>query len=77
MSKKIRKAKPDDHENIQKAYELIIELMRFNPQIEASLWPGALFSNLVAGYENSGFSFRDFEYEILSMLKHAETWWEE
>jgi hypothetical protein len=74
--KKFRPSLPYDQENAEKAYQLIMETMNLNAGIETTLWCGAVWSVLVNGYKQSGFSYEDFIKEMHTVSKYYESWWE-
>jgi len=72
-----RTSKDDDQDKIDRAVELIYELMGLNKQIEPTLWAGAVISVLVMGYKNSGSSYKHFRREMSDALDHYADWWDE
>lgn len=54
---KIRNPRDDDQENIQKAFDLIQELMSLNSRIEPSLWCSAMCSILAKQFLGCGYTF--------------------
>lgn len=70
-----RKSLPDDHENIQKAYDLIQETMYKNNNIESTLWSTAVWFSLLNGYKNCGISYEEFVEESSKVIKHYKSWW--
>jgi uncharacterized protein (DUF4213/DUF364 family) len=75
--KEIRPPQASDQENTEKAYELIINLINENEEIERTLWVGAIWSVLVNGYHQCDFSYKDFCEEVKMVSKHYKSWWEE
>jgi hypothetical protein len=75
--KKIRPPRPDDQDNAQKAYQLIMDLMEMNKGIEPALWCGAVWSVLVNGYKQCDFSYEDFRQEVNKISQHYKSWWED
>lgn len=75
--KENRKPKKDDQELAQKAYELIVDLMRNNQQIEPNLWGAAIWSVLTKGYKESNFTYHEFCQEVRDALNHYESWWKD
>lgn len=76
MIREYRLPKPDDQENIYKAHDYLWECINAHPEIESTLWVGALFSTLVAGFVKEGCAFTDFENEIKQMLRHYKNWFD-
>lgn len=74
--KKFRPPLPDDQEKVEKAYQLIMDVMDKNKEIEPTLWCGAVWSVLVNGYQQDEFSYEDFRKEAAKVVKHYEHWWE-
>lgn len=72
---KIRKEKPDDQENIDKAVELLTKLVK-STDIEPSLWVSACLSCIAASYQGNGFSFSDFKKEMTMATNHYKLWWD-
>jgi hypothetical protein len=56
----IRPPHPDDQDNAQKAYELLIETIQANSYIEPTLWASAVVSLLIDGYHDSGINYEQF-----------------
>lgn len=73
----IRPLKPDDQENAEKGFKLILDLMKNHPEIEPTLWAGTLFSVIVNGYRNSDVSYKEFCVEIDRIKKFYKQWWED
>ncbi len=68
---RFREPKEDDQENIQKAYELLMDLIEQNERdIEAALWVGAMICALAENYEKSGISFQQFKTEISQCVEY-------
>lgn len=73
----IRPLKEEDQENTERALSLIQDIYKKHPEIEESLWAGALWSALVCGYINSGFSYKQFIIESTGALKHYKGWFDD
>ena len=58
-----RPSQESDQEKIEKAFNLIKKLMVDHPEIEPTLWAGAVWSILVDGYSSSGMSYEQFTRE--------------
>lgn len=71
-----RPPKPNDQKNTEKAFRLILELYEKHPEIEPSLWAGALWSALANGYLNCHFTFDEFKRQIDDMLKHTKKYYD-
>jgi hypothetical protein len=68
---KIRQKKETDQEDTEKAYNLLLELIRSNQkEIEPALWVGAMICALSENYEKSGVSFEKFLHEIMLCMNH-------
>lgn len=74
---KIRPGKHDDQKNIDKAVDLINELMDSNPGIEETLWSAAMISTVFQGYHNSGCTKKELKEEIFQMHDHYEKFFKE
>lgn len=59
-----------DHENIEKAINLIYELMEMNQDIEPTLWCFAITFCLVNGFYQCGFTYEEFIEEHEKALEH-------
>lgn len=77
MSKEIRFPLDDVEINIQKAFDLVVQLINEHPEIEYTLWAGAIWTILVSGYINCGFSREEFIEEIARVSGHYKEWWNE
>lgn len=73
---KKRKPKKTDQDNVQLAYQMISDLARINPEIEASLWVSACFSAIVDSYRNSGASVEQFCKEMDNVKEHYRKWFD-
>lgn len=73
--KERRPSQENDQANVEKAYQLIKELMSQHPEIEGSLWAGAVWSVFVNGYKQSDFSYEDFCQEVKDACAHSKCWW--
>ncbi len=72
-----RPPKETDQEEIEKAFQLLKGTMAAHPEIEPTLWAGAVWSCLVHGYKSSGFTYKDFEEGIHEVLDHFKKFWDE
>ena len=75
--KEIRPEKDSDQDNIEKAFQLIKVCMQEHQDIEPSLWCGAVWSVLVDGYRNCGFSYKEFCDEWDRIKEHYKKEWDE
>jgi hypothetical protein len=66
--------KDTDQEQIEKAFNLIKDCMAHHPEIEPTLWAGAVWSVLVDGYASSGMTHDQFTQEW-DKLKHFYKPW--
>lgn len=67
-----RPKKETDNDDIEKAIDLIYELMECNPSIEPTLWSSAVTYVLINGYKQSGYSYKEFRKEISTAFDHYE-----
>jgi len=72
MQRKIRIPKITDNEEIEKAINLIYDLMDFNQNIERTLWSSALAFVLIKGFKQSGFTYKEFRNDISQAFDHYE-----
>lgn len=72
-----RCSKKTDQMNIEKAFNILINAMKSDPEIEPTLWAGAVWSVLVEGYINSGMSYELFCKEWDKIKIHYKSWWNE
>lgn len=72
-----RKPKSTDKAEIEKAFQILKKAMQSHPEIEATLWAGAMMSCLVDGYINSHVPYEYFCLELEDMKRHYKQWFEE
>lgn len=72
MKRERRPRKATDNSDIDKAINLIYELMEFNQSIEPTLWSSAVTFVLINGYKQCGYSYKDFRHEISTAFDHYE-----
>ena len=73
---KSRPSKKDDQKNIEKAYIILIETVKKHPEIETSLWAGALMSAFVNMHTNTKIPYKEF-CEALDGIKIIyKKWWD-
>jgi hypothetical protein len=73
--REMRPPKPDDQENAQKAYLLLIDFMSNHPEIEPTLWFSATWSALINGYVSGGFSYPEFLEHMKEVILHYKEQW--
>ncbi len=73
--KEIRPSKDSDQDNTEKAFQLIKNCLEEHPEIESTLWAGAVWSVLVYGYRNCGFSYKEFCDEWEKVKNHFKKEW--
>jgi hypothetical protein len=74
---KTRNPHPNDQENVQRAADLIDELVAMNPEIQPIFWVSASFSGIVNCFINSGISYERFCKEMNKMMEHYKQRWED
>lgn len=74
--KEERPPKPDDQDNIEKAYQIIRTALE-ESKIEPTLCAGATFTILAEGYRNSGFSYKEFCEELDEVKDLFKLGWDE
>lgn len=77
MNRERRPHKPDDEENTQKAYEYLWDCIYAHPEIESSLWLGALMATVTSGFVKDGLKYKDFENEMKVMIRHFKKWFDD
>lgn len=76
MAPRKRKPKNSDQSEAEKAFRLIEETIRNNPQVEVTLWAPALWGILARSYRISGFSYEEFCQEIDNAKIHFKRKWD-
>ncbi len=71
-----RPPKKTDQKQIQKGFDLIMQVMEKHPEIEPTLWAGAIWSVLVHGYNNSGMSYEQFTRAWEEVKHHYKPWFD-
>lgn len=71
-----RPPKKTDQEQVRKGFDLIMKVMEKHPEIEPTLWAGAIWSVLVHGYNNSGMSYDQFTREWEELKHHYKPWFD-
>ena len=74
---KIRPHKESDHDETKKAFDILIKTGKDHPEIEATLWVGALWSLLVTIYEKSGMPYDLFCKELEKIKECYKDWFED
>lgn len=64
-----RKPKSNDHENIDRAFKLLNDLVK-SANIEASLWVPACIAACAEAFYQSGYSSERFMQEMYKITKH-------
>lgn len=68
---KFRPLKKSDQKNVEKALQLLIELIILHQnKIEPSLWMGAMVAALAENCESSEVPFEDFKKEMIKCIDH-------
>lgn len=72
-----RQPKDDDQKNTEKAYKILCKTVEEHPEIETSLWAGALMSAFVDMHQNTKFTYKNF-CEVLDDIKEVyKNWFED
>lgn len=71
-----RPPKKTDQRQIEKAFNLLKEVMVEHPEIEPTLWASAFWSVLVEGYSTSGMSYKQFSLEWNEIKHHYKSWFD-
>lgn len=71
-----RPLKKSDQKQIEKAYNLLKDCIVSHPEIEPTLWAGAVWSILVEGYSRSGMTYEKFTKEWDQVKHHYESWFD-
>ncbi len=71
-----RPRKKTDQDEAEKAFKLLKESMANHSEIEPSLWASAIWSVLVDGYVNCGFSYEEFQNEWDRVKHHYKPWFD-
>ncbi len=68
---KYREKKDSDQKNIQKAYDLLLDLIMANQiDIHPTLWVGAMICALAENYKNSDVPFEYFKEDMINATYH-------
>lgn len=74
--KEIRPPTKLDQDETEKAYQMVMQLMNDHPEIESTLWCGAIWSVLVNGYEQCDYSYEEFCNEVKRISVHYKSWFD-
>lgn len=72
----LRPSKEDDQENIDRAFNILKDVIKAYPRIEPTVWAAAIWSCLVDGYANSGVSYEEFCDEWYKVKEHYKNWFD-
>lgn len=68
---RLRDPKTTDHDNVEKALNLLLELIRSHQkEIEPALWTSAMICALADNYEKSGVPYEFFKQEMEECMSH-------
>lgn len=70
-----RTPKNDDQSQIDKAFEIIKEIIRANSGVEGAILFCAMMSAGVDNYIHSGITYKEWCCELDRMKKHYKHWW--
>lgn len=70
MERERRPGKNTDNAEIERAINLLYELMQFNTQIEPTLWSSAFTFVVVNGYKQCGYTYEEFRNQIHLGFEH-------
>lgn len=65
-----------EQEQIQNAFDLILELSKLYPDIEANTWISCCFSLIAKSYQSSNISYEQFCEEIERAKLHYKSWFD-
>lgn len=71
-----RPPKESDQEQVQVGFQLVMDLMSKNEQIEPTLWASVMWSILVHGYNHSGMTYEQFTREWDQLKYHYKPWFD-
>jgi hypothetical protein len=74
---KQRPSKDTDQENAQKAFDMLCDLARINPEIEGSIWISAFYSCIVASFVNTGLTYENFCVDMKGAMEKYKSWFDE
>lgn len=77
MYKQKREPQQTDQKIAADAYIMLKDLIISKPQIEPTLWAGALVTMLIDGFKNSGYSYEDFCNEFENIKIHFKYVWDD
>jgi hypothetical protein len=76
-SPKLRSPKNTDQEDVEKAFNILKDILNSHPRIEPTLWASAFWSCLVDGYNNSGFTYEQFCLEWENVKDNYKGWFDQ
>lgn len=74
---RFRPAKKSDQKNTEKAYRILVKITEEHPEIEESLWAGALMSAFVSMHINSELPYEEFCKSLDDVKKVYKNWYED
>jgi len=74
---KTRRAKKDDQENTEEAFQLLRTTILDNLQIESTFWVSACWSVIANAYKGSGLTYEHFSSEIEEAKKFYKKHWKD
>lgn len=72
-----RNPKKTDQEVVQRAFNMLKNLIEKHSEIEPTLWAAAFWSILVHGYNASGVSYEEFTKELDKLKHHYKHWFDQ
>lgn len=72
-----RPPKEDDQQMSARAYDFLLEIINAHPEIDPTLWYGALVSCIVNGFINADHSYEVFCEEWDNAKRHYKSWFDE
>ena len=72
-----REPQPDDQEETEKVFKMLINFIDSYPEIEPNIWAGALWSTLVNGYLNSDLEYEEFVEDWKEAVEHYKQWFDD
>jgi hypothetical protein len=75
MPKRKRIPLESDIDNVERGYEILLDFIENNKEIETTLWCTIFWIAITKGYRNSGFSYEEFLDEITIASSHFKKGW--
>lgn len=72
---KNRELKENDRKEIDRAYELIVNIIKTHPETESAIWVAANFSIIARFFQGSGYSHEEFCEKLYKTAKDYKPWW--